>query len=297
MKRRDAVDLVMLAALWGGSFLFTRMSAPAFGPFALAELRVAVAAVMLLALLGWRGDYAELRARPAQFLLLGAVNTAIPFTLFSWAALSITAGLAGILNATAPLFTAGVAWIWLRDRLTALQCLGLAIGFAGVLWLSGFRTGFGNGLTGWAIVAGLTATFSYGVAANVAKRLFHGVRPLAVAAGSQTAAALLLAPFAAVAWPDPWPSARDWAAVLALGVFCTGTAYVLYFRLIARVGAAAAVSVTFLIPAFAMLWGGIFLGERVTPTMLAGCAIILAGTALATGIVKRPRAVPQPENR
>ncbi len=298
MKRRDLIDLVLLAALWGGSFLFTRMAAPAFGPFALAELRVAVAAVMLLGLLAWRGDFSELRARPARFVLLGAVNTALPFTLFAWAALSITAGMAAIINATAPLFAAGVAWVWLRDRLTALQWIGMAIGFAGVLWLSGFRTGFGNGMADWAIVAGLAATLSYGVAANVAKRYFHGVRPLSVAAGSQTAAALLLLPFAAVAWPDEWPSAHDWAAVLALGVLCTGTAYVLYFRLIARVGPATAVSVTFLIPAFAMLWGGLFLGEHVTVTMLIGCAVILGGTALATGLVRAPRSgVSQPAPR
>jgi drug/metabolite transporter (DMT)-like permease len=298
MKRRDLADLVLLAALWGASFLFTRMAAPAFGPFALAELRVAVAAVMLLGLLAWRADYSELRAHPARFVLLGAVNTALPFTLFAWAALSITAGMAAILNATAPLFAAAVAWIWLRDRLTALQWLGMAIGFGGVLWLSGVRAGFGNSAADWAIVAGLAATLSYGVSGSVAKRYFQGIRPLAVAAGSQTAAALLLAPFAVVAWPAEWPSARDWSAVLALGVLCTGTAYILYFRLIARVGPATAMTVTFLIPAFAMLWGGLFLGERVTIAMLTGCAVILAGTALATGLIKTNRGgVSQPAPR
>ncbi len=286
MKRRDLVDLVMLAALWGASFLFTRMAAPAFGAFALAEVRVAVAALVLLPLLALRGGLTELGKEPARFALLGAVNTAIPFTLFAWAALSITAGLASILNATAPLFGALVAWIWLRDRLSSLQWLGMAIGFGGVLWLSVSKASFSAGGTGLAILAGLGASLSYGVSASVAKRFFGGVRPLAVAAGSQTAAALWLLPFSILAWPANSPAPRDWAAAIALGVLCTGIAYILYFRLIARVGPATAMTVTFLIPAFAMLWGGLFLGEQVTTTMLAGCAVILAGTSLAIGLVR-----------
>ena len=288
MKQRDVFDLVLLAALWGASFLFTRMAVPAFGALALAELRVAVAAAVLLPLLALRGDFSALRERPARFALLGAFNTAIPFTLFAWAVLSITAGMASILNATAPLFTALVAWVWLRERLTAVQWIGMAIGFAGVLWLTGARVGFAGGSSLWALVAALAATFSYGISASVAKRYFSGVRPLAVAAGSQTAAAALLLPFALAALPETMPSVRDWTAAIALGVLCTGIAYILYFRLIARVGPATAMTVTFLIPAFAMLWGGLFLGETVSAAMLAGCAVILAGTALASGWLKLP---------
>lgn len=286
MKRRDLIDLVLLAAIWGASFLFTRMAAPAFGAVALAQVRVAVAALVLVPLLALRGGLTDVRGRPGRFALLGAVNTAIPFTLFAWAALSITAGMASILNATAPLFAALVAWLWLRDRLTALQWLGMAIGFGGVLWLAMSKSSFSAGGSGWAILAGLGATLSYGISASVAKRHFSGVRPLAVAAGSQTAAALWLLPFSLAAWPTISPSPHDWAAAIMLGVLCTGIAYILYFRLIARVGPAMAMTVTFLIPAFAMLWGGLFLGEQVTPTMLAGCAVILAGTSLAAGLVK-----------
>jgi drug/metabolite transporter (DMT)-like permease len=289
MKRRDLADLILLAALWGASFLFTRMAVPAFGALALAELRVAIAAAVLLPLLAIRADFTELRARPGRFAVLGALNTAIPFSLFAWAVLSITAGLASILNAAAPLFTALVAWIWLRERLTPWQWLGMGIGFAGVLWLTGARVGFDGGNSLWAVLAALAATLSYGVSGNFAKRYFSGVRPLAVAAGSQTAAALLLLPFAIAAWPAEVPPMRDWIAAAALGVLCTGVAYILYFRLIARVGPAMAMTVTFLIPAFAMLWGGLFLGESVTSAMLVGCTIILAGTALATGMVKPRR--------
>lgn len=288
MKQRDVFDLVLLAALWGASFLFTRMAVPAFGALALAELRVAVAAALLLPLLALRGDFSALRERPARFAVLGAFNTAIPFALFAWAVLSITAGMAAILNATAPLFTALVAWVWLRERLNPVQWIGMAIGFAGVLWLTGARVGFAGGSSLLALVAALTATFSYGISASVAKRYFSGVRPLAVAAGSQTAAAALLLPFALATLPETMPSPRDWAAAIALGVLCTGIAYILYFRLIARVGPATAMTVTFLIPAFAMLWGGLFLSETVSAAMLAGCAVILAGTALASGWLKLP---------
>jgi drug/metabolite transporter (DMT)-like permease len=289
MRRRDLGDLILLAALWGASFLFTRIAAPAFGPLALAELRVAIAAVILVPLLAWRAGLSDLHIHRARFLLLGAVNTAIPFSLFAYAALSITAGLASILNATAPLFTALVAWLWLRERLTPTQWLGMGIGMAGVAWLSVGKAPFSAGGHGWAIAAALMATLSYGLSASVAKRCFSGVRPLAVAAGSQTAAAVLLLPFALAFRPAGAIRAGDWAAAIALGVFCTGLAYILYFRLIARVGPAQAMTVTFLIPAFAMLWGALILGESVTLTMLAGCAVILAGTALATGFARIPR--------
>lgn len=292
MRRRDLIDLVLLAALWGASFLFTRIAVPAFGPLALAEVRVAIAAVILVPLLAWRADLTELRRHAPLFLLLGAVNTAIPFSLFAYAALTITAGLAAILNATAPLFTALVAWLWLRERLTALQWLGMAIGIAGVAWLSASKAQFTVGGGALAIGAGVLASLSYGVSASVVKRHFTGVRPLAVAAGSQSAAAILLLPFAIAFWPGGPLRTVDWGAAIALGVLCTGLAYILYFRLIARVGPATAMTVTFLIPAFAMLWGGLILGEAVTGTMLAGCAVILAGTALATGIVRGKSAAP-----
>lgn len=291
MKQRDLFDLLLLAALWGASFLFSRIAAPAFGALALAETRVVVAALVLLPLLVWRSGAAgvrELRGNAGRMLVLGAFNTAIPFALFAWAVLTITAGLAAILNATAPMFAALIAWVWLRERLTALQGLGMAIGFAGVLWLAAARAGLDVEGARGAVLASLAATLSYGLSGNLAKHWFSHLRPLTLAAGSQTAASLLLLPFALYAWPDMPPSPHDWAAALALGVLCTGLAYLLYFRLLIRIGAARAMTVTFLIPGFGMLWGALFLGEAITATMLLGCAVILAGTALSSGTV-RPR--------
>ncbi len=285
MKVRDLLDFTLLAALWGASFMFTRIAAPAFGPLAIADLRTAIAALVLLSLLVWRGGVAELAPNAFRFLLLGAFNSAIPFTLFAYAVLSITAGLASILNATVPLFGALVAWLWLRERLTWLQWLGLAIGFAGVIWLSAGSASFKPGGHGWAIVAGLLASVSYAISGSVVKRYLGHVRPLAVATGSQIAASALLLPITLLYLPPAMPSGLEWLALIALGVFCTGLAYALYFRLIARVGPTKTMAVTFLIPAFAIVWGVVFLAERVTSVMLGGCAVILIGTALATQVL------------
>ena len=265
--------------------MFTRIAAPAFGPLAIADLRTAIAALVLLSLLVWRGGVVELAPNAFRFLLLGAFNSAIPFTLFAYAVLSITAGLASILNATVPLFGALVAWLWLRERLTRLQWLGLAIGFAGVIWLSAGDASFKPGGHGWAIVAGLLASVSYAISGSVVKRYLGHVRPLAVATGSQIAASALLLPITLLYLPPAMPSAPEWLALIALGVFCTGVAYALYFRLIARVGPTKTMAVTFLIPAFAIVWGVVFLAERVTSVMLGGCAVILLGTALATQVL------------
>lgn len=287
MKLRDLFDFTLLAALWGASFLFMRIAAPAFGPIAIADLRTAIAALVLLSLLAWRGGAAELAPNALRLLLLGAFNSAIPFTLFAYAALSITAGMASVLNATVPLFGALVAWLWLRDKLTMLQWLGLAIGFAGVVWLSADHASFTLG-GGWsAIAAALVASVSYAISGSMVKRYFAHIRPLAVATGSQLAAAALLLPLTVFYFPPVIPSVLDWCALIALGVFCTGFAYALYFRLIARIGPAKTLTVTFLIPAFGILWGTLFLNEGVTSVMLGGCAVILLGTALATQIIAR----------
>jgi drug/metabolite transporter (DMT)-like permease len=290
MKPSDLLELASLAALWGASFLFMRLGAAEFGPVALAAVRVAGAALFLLPLLRWRGQMHVLRQHWRPIAVVGVLNSALPFLCFSYAALSITAGLAGIFNATAPLFGAVVAWLWLKDRLTPARVAGLAIGFAGVLWLAWDKASFKPGGSGWAIVACLVATLFYGIAANYTKKRLAGVAPLAVATGSQSAAALVLALPAIWWWPTATPSNGAWLAVALLAVLCTGVAYLLYFRLIAHVGPANAIAVTYLIPVFAMLWGWLFLAEGITSAMVIGGAVILLGTSLATGLLKLPAA-------
>ncbi|WP_457425841.1 DMT family transporter [Roseateles sp. P5_E7] len=288
MKAFDIGELVLLAALWGASFLFMRLGAHEFGPIALAAMRVGLASALLIPLLAARGQLAELRTHWKGLLLVGALNSAIPFVLFTFAALSITAGLSSIVNATTPLWTAVVAFVWLRQGLTRLRVLGLVIGFAGVAFLAWDKASFKPGADHsgfWAVLACLGATLCYGLAANATKRFLSGAAPLVVATGSQFAAALMLALPAAWLWPAVPPGAVAWGAVLALAALCTALAYILYFRLMSRVGPTNAVSVTFLIPLFAIVWGALFLGEAVTAQMVAGGAIVLVGIALALGLV------------
>ncbi|QTN24603.1 DMT family transporter [Rhizobacter sp. AJA081-3] len=289
MKTSDLSELVGLAALWGASFLFMRLGAAEFGPVALSAVRVAGAALVLLPLLRWRGQVGELRRHWRSIFVVGITNSALPFLCFSYAALSITAGLSSIFNASTPLFGAVLGWLWLKDRPSGPRIAGLAIGFAGVLGLAWEKASFKPGGSGWAIVACLAAALMYGLSANYTKRRLQGVAPLAVAAGSQLSAALVLALPALWWWPAAMPSAHAWAMVALLAVLCTGVAYLIYFRLIAHIGPANAITVTFLIPAFAVLWGWLFLAEPLTAAMAVGCAVILLGTALATGVLKPPR--------
>lgn len=285
MRGADVLELLVLAALWGASFLFMRLGAAEFGPAALAGVRVVGATLFLLPLLRWRGQYAALTQHWRPILLVGITNSALPFLLYSYAALSITAGLSSIFNAATPLFGAAIGWLWLRDRLTPPRIAGLAIGFAGVIGLAWDKASFKPGGSGWAVVACLAATVLYGWSANFTKKRLAGVAPLAVATGSQASAALVLAVPTIVWWPAVTPSASAWTAAALLALLCTGVAYVLYFRLIANVGPSNAIAVTFLIPLFAVVWGGLLLGEGITIAMVIGCAVILLGTALSTGLL------------
>lgn len=287
MKGRDRLELIVLAALWGGSFLFMRLAAPAFGASPLAAVRVAVASAVLLPLLLLTQPkaLAACRGRWAALAVVGLLNSALPFVCYSFAAQSISGGLAAIFNATTPLWGALVAWLWFRERMDAQRMLGLALGFAGVLGLAWDKASFKAGAqdTGLAVLACLAATLMYGVAANATRRWLTGVPALALATGSQMLATIALAVPATLAWPAQPASATAWGAALALGVLSTAVAYVMYFRLIAQVGPANATTVTYLVPLFAMLWGGLVLHEAVTPSMLAGGVVILLGTSLATG--------------
>jgi drug/metabolite transporter (DMT)-like permease len=292
MKPRDVVDLLLLAALWGGSFLFMRMAVPHFGAVPLAALRVAGAALLLLPLLAARAGLGSLRGHWRPIALVGISNSALPFLFFSIAAWSIPAGLSSILNATSPMFGALIAMLWLREPSTASRVAGLLVGFAGVAALAWDSArpgaaGLGPGAP-LAIALCLGASVLYGFSACFVRRKLTSAEPLAVAAGSQLSAALVLALPAVWLWPPEPPSLTPWLAVGALAVFCTGIAYVLFFRLIARIGPAKAITVTFLVPAFAMLWAGLFLGEAVSPAMLASCALILLGTGLAAGALRLP---------
>lgn len=281
MKPRDAAELLLLAAIWGASFLFMRLAVPAFGPIALADVRVTGAALLLLPVALAGGHGRAMRSHMGSLFIAGVFSSALPFVAFSHAALHLGAGLMSVLNAATPLFAALIAWRFLGERLDGWRIAGLLVGLAGVALLVADKLRLGG--TPLALAACLAATACYAAVSAYAQQRLAGVPPLGIAAGTQLgAAAALLAP-AVGAWPAAAPAPLPWAAALGLSLLCSALAYVLYFRLLQRVGSSRATAVTFLIPAFGILWGAVFLGEPVTPTMLVAGGVVVLGTMLATG--------------
>ena len=279
-------EFILLAALWGSSFLFMRLGAAEFGTWATAGMRVLIASIFLWPILWWHGRWPDLRRHAVPILFGGLLNSALPFVLYAYAVQSVSTGLAAILNATSPLMGALVAWWWLQDKPGGLRALGLATGFLGVVLLSWDKLGPNTGDSGWAVLACLGATFCYGLSASFTKKYLTGVHPLATATGSQFGAALALAGPTAYCWPAVTPGAQAWAALAAVGILCTGIAYILFLRQIDQVGPAKAMTVTFLIPVFALLYGAVLLGESITPWMLLGGCVVLCGVALALDLWK-----------
>ncbi|MDD2917711.1 DMT family transporter [Rhodoferax sp.] len=284
-------EFVLLGAIWGASFLFTRLGTAEFGALPTAGVRVGIAALFLLPMLLARGQWPSLARHWKKIFFLGMLNSGIPFALYAYALLSISTGLSSLINATVPLFGALVAWLWLKDRPHGMKIIGLVIGFVGVAMLASGKASFkpdASGLvTGWAVLACLGACLCYGLAASFTKRYLSGQPSLVIATGSQIGATLGLALPTFLFWPSHTPSTTAWLALVVVGVLCTGVAYVLYFRLIDKVGAAGSLTVTFLIPVFAVFYGVVFLGESVTAWMLICGAVILCGTALSMGLLKR----------
>jgi drug/metabolite transporter (DMT)-like permease len=284
------LDYVLLAAIWGASFLFMRLAVVEFGALPTAFVRVAIATAFLLPIVLWRGQGAVLRQHGLKIGIVGVLNSALPFALFAFALTTITTGLSAILNATVPLFGALVAWLWLHDRPGASRAVGLVVGFAGVAMLAwdsaSFKPDAGGRASGWAVLACLAATLCYGIAATATKRHLAGLPALVTATGSQLGAALGLLVPALWRWPAATPSGRAWLALLVVGVLCTGIAYILYFRLIEETGPARALTVTFVLPVFAVLYGAVFLGEAITAWMVLCAGVIVSGTALSSGLLK-----------
>ena len=280
----------LLAALWGSSFLFMRLGGQEFGALPTAGLRVAIASLFLLPLLLWRGLGPQLAHHWKKVLFIGLFNSALPFACFCFALLSISTGLSSILNATAPLFGALVAWVWLKDRPNRSRLVGLVLGFAGVALLAWDKASFkvdATGLSsGWAVLACLLACLSYGLSASYTKRYLGGLPSLVTATGSQLGAALGLALPTFWLWPQRAPGAGAWLALLALGVLCTGIAYILFFWLIENVGPARSLTVTFVVPVFALFYGSVFLQETISLWMLLCTAIIVCGTALSANLIR-----------
>jgi len=285
-------DYLMLAALWGSSFLFMRMGASEFGPLATAWMRVFVATLFLGPLMLQKGHWSVFKQNWKLVLGFGVFNSALPFALYAYAVLHISTGLSAILNAAVPLFAAVVAWAWLDDRLNKWRLAGLIIGFMGVSLLANNQTSAHADAhpdsTLWgqylAIAACLMATLCYAISGSFTKKYMPNLPPLVSATGSQLGASLALTLPAVWAMPETLPSLQAWGALIVLGVACTGIAYILYFRLVNRAGPAKALTVTFLIPVFALIYGVAFLNETVTWTMVFLGIVVVLGTAMSSGL-------------
>ena len=283
-------EFVLLAVLWGSSFLFMREGAHEFGPLATAWVRITLAALMLTPVLIWQRQVVVLTQHWRPAVLAGLLNSGVPFACYAYALMHINTGLTSILNATTPLFGALIAWWWLGDTLNRTRTLGLALGFGGVVLLASDVSGgisFKPDGSGWAVAACLLATFCYGLAGSFTKRYLHNVPALVTTTGSLWGASIALAIPALLNWPTLAPSWHAWGALGVAGLLCTALAYVLYFRLMARTGPARAMTVTYLIPVFANLFGVVFLDEVVTHWMMGCALIIVLGTALASGLIKQ----------
>ncbi|MCC6244653.1 MAG: DMT family transporter [Gemmatimonadaceae bacterium] len=284
MHRRDIAALITLAALWGSSFLFIRIGAPALGPFPLAFGRVTLAALVLWGVARARQDTPMVTSLLGKLVILGALNAAIPFSLIARAELHLTASLTAMLNATVPLWAALMGSVWLGERITLRRALGLALGIAGVAVLVGWSPTALSATTWWSVGAVLLATASYAGAGVYTKKSLSGVSTATLSLGQQIGAALCLVLPAASQAPKVHATADAIGAVVVLAVFCTALAYPLYFRLIRTIGPTRTTTVTYLIPLFGTLWGVVFLREPVSSGMFLGLALILVSVGFANDV-------------
>lgn len=278
MRPADTARLVALAAIWGASFLFTRIAAPALGPVLTAEARTLIAGIALAIYFGFTGYNPEWRRWGRQYIVVGILTSGLPFLLWAYAALTLTAGLMSVLNATSPMWGALCSAVLLRERLTGRRIVGLLIGMVGVALVT--RPEAGTAVPYGAMLAALGAALCYGLAGAYMKRWASAVPARGMAVGTQLVAGILLIPFIPLAPPQATPSLLIIVSVLMLGLMCGAIAYLLYFRLVADIGATGALTVTYLIPVFGVLWGALFLGEPLALPMLAGGVLVICGTVL-----------------
>ena len=272
------LELVVLGAIWGASFLFMRFSASDFGAFALVEIRLAPGALILLPFT-WQARASLARAGWWRLAGIGAINSAMPFALFAWGAQRAPAGIGAIANSMAVPFTALLAFLLFRERISVLRSIGLCAGFAGVAVLASGKVG---GASVWpAVLAGTLAALLYGISANLIRRSLLGIPASAVAGATLLCASALMLPLAIATWPGAPIGVASWISALLLGVMCTGAAFVLYYRLIHRIGAPRASTVTYLIPLFGVIWAWLLLGEALSASMAVAAALILSGVALS----------------
>ena len=275
-------ELIILSAIWGSSFLFLRLATPEFGPVFLIEMRVLSGLIVLLPIVLLLDKFKEFKSNWKMIAIVSLMNMAIPFCFFAYSSLFIGAGLLSIINATVPMFTAVVAYAHYGEKLSKGGFLGLMLGFLGVVALM-FNPNESLGSSGFlAIPSALFACSLYGIAINLTANNLRGVSGLTITTGGLFFSTLVLLPFAFLGQPEVLPKGNIWWSVFALGVICTGFGFIMFYRLVDRVGTSRAIMTTYLIPVFSILWGSIFLSEIITFNMVFGFILILFGVGLTT---------------
>ena len=283
MQARHIIAFIFLAAIWGASFLFTRISSPEFGPLPFAFLRIGIAAIALLPILFIANHWQLLRQNIAVISVISLLNSAIPFILYGYTALYLNAGITSVLNATTPILTAVLAHYYLKDQLTKKQLTGLIIGIIGVTILVSDKIAWSSSNI-LPYIAPIGACLCYAVSANMTKKKLSYIPPKLIAASSMFTAGLMLMPFAIIYWPSQPPSLLAWYSIIAVALISTALAYLIFFHLIKEVGPSKAVSVTLIIPIFGILWGVLFLDESITFEVVAGTLVILIGAYLSLSL-------------
>jgi drug/metabolite transporter (DMT)-like permease len=280
MRPADIARLLLLAAIWGGSFIFMRVLAPVLGPVLTADLRVMIAGLTLILYFRIIKFDPQWRLHWKKYLLIGSINSALPFFLFSFAALHIPASYSVILNSTSPFFAALFSAMWLHERLTVPKLLGLVVGAVGVGLVVRVGTVETDSMMALAVGACLLAAICYGLTATYIRRFGKELKPMSIAGASQVMAGLVLIPLIPFSPMKGELTMTVGIIVVVFSLLCSAVAYLLYYRLIADLGATKALTVTFLMPAFGMLWGFLILHEQITSGMILGAILILIGCAL-----------------
>jgi drug/metabolite transporter (DMT)-like permease len=275
---RTPLELALLGAIWGASFMFMRVASKDFGAAPLVEIRLVLGTLVLLPFL-WRARASFPPKRWPMLVLVGTINSAIPFLLFAWAAQRAPAGVGAITNSMAVLFTALVGFLFFGEKIGMRRVIALAAGFVGVVVLASGKAAGAS--VGWAVVAGSSAAFLYGIGGNLVRRHLADLPPTALAAATLGAGALMALPFALAQWPQHEIPARSWFSAAMIGVLCTGIAYAIFFRLIQRIGVGRAATVTYLVPLFGVAWAWLLLDEPLTLTMSIAGILILGSVALS----------------
>jgi len=292
LRLKNIFDFLLLGALWGMSYVFIRLTVGTVAPIVMVESRLLIGAICIgvfsLFIQSWRVNLVPFKKDLPRITLISIFNSVLPFAFFAYSMQYLNAGVGGILNSVSPIWSAIIGALWLKERLNISRICGLMLGCAGIVFLMWGKAHFSEDGLGLAVLASVCLTLSYGIASNMIKVYGQGIPTNCLTFSSLAIGALILLIPALQQLPEVALSTSVWVGILGLGIGSTAIGYILFFRLIEDTSPSIAISVTFLVPVFSILWGTVFLDEVPTMRMLIGGLIIVLGTALAVGFIQFP---------